>query len=111
MSSYVKDMQVTFDRFVLKDSEIPNCSKCFDSSNERKIVYLVPFEHETKFSELLSKLECFQEISVAVEMTSLEDAYLKIVKSETKVKDDEEIQNHAVMEMYQATEGKSNYSS
>ena len=43
-----------------------------------------------KFSELLLKLECFQEISVAVEMTSLEDAYLKIVKSETKVKDDEE---------------------
>jgi hypothetical protein len=58
---------------------------------------------------LLLKLECFQEINVAVEMTSLEDAYLKIVKSETKVKDDEVIQNQAVMAMYQATEGRSNY--
>jgi hypothetical protein len=44
-------------------------------------------------------------------MTSLEDAYLKIVKSETKVKDDEVIQNQAVMAMYQATEGRSNYTS
>lgn len=58
---------------------------------------------------MLLKLECFQEINVAVEMTSLEDAYLKIVKSETKVKDDEVIQNQAVMAMYQATEGRSNY--
>ena len=60
---------------------------------------------------MLLKLECFQEINVAVEMTSLEDAYLKIVKSETKVKDDEVIQNQAVMAMYQATEGRSNYTS
>ena len=43
---------------------------------------MVPFEFEKKMSVLLSKLESFQNIVVALEMTSLEDAYLKIVKQE-----------------------------
>lgn len=41
---------------------------------------MVPFEHEKKFSVLLRQLESFPDVSVALEMTSLEDAYLKIVK-------------------------------
>jgi len=41
----------------------------------------------------LRKLESFPDITVAIEMTSLEDAYLKIVKAESVglLKDDEQI--------------------
>lgn len=52
---------------------------------------MVPFESELKMSDLLRKLESFPDIIIAVEITSLEDAYLKIVKAESigLVKDDE----------------------
>jgi len=43
---------------------------------------MVPFEHEKKMSELLRRLESFPDVTIALEMTSLEDAYLKIVKAE-----------------------------
>lgn len=33
-------------------------------------------------SHLLQRLESFPDVTVALEMTSLEDAYLKIVKAE-----------------------------
>lgn len=52
---------------------------------------MVPFESESKFAVLLRKLESFPDVIIAVEVTSLEDAYLRIVRSESTVKDDEEI--------------------
>jgi hypothetical protein len=60
---------------------------------------------------LLRKLESFPDVIVAVEVTSLEDAYLKIVRSEDAGirKDDEQIQNEVVMDIYQATTGNSSF--
>lgn len=43
---------------------------------------MVPFEHESNMAQVLKQLEGFPDLSVALEMTSLEDAYLKIVKQE-----------------------------
>lgn len=71
-----------YDGFVLHDSGIPNCIFNEEGSNETKLTYMVPFEHEKKMSVLLKRLETFPDITVALEMTSLEDAYLKIVKAE-----------------------------
>jgi hypothetical protein len=45
-------------------------------------VYGIPFGFEDKMSTLLRQLESFDDIIVYVEITSLEDAYLKIVKLE-----------------------------
>lgn len=66
----------------MNEAGIPGTSYNPDASNELKLVYMVPFEFEKKMSVMLSKLESFQNIVVALEMTSLEDAYLKIVKQE-----------------------------
>lgn len=51
----------------------------------------MPFDQEFKFSTLLRRLESFPNVIVAVEVSSLEDAYLKIVKLEdiSFKKDDE----------------------
>lgn len=45
-------------------------------------MYGIPFGSEDKMSILLRQLESFQDVIVYVEITSLEDAYLKIVKLE-----------------------------
>ena len=82
-----------YDAFVLKDSGIEGCSYSQDGSNPFKLVYMVPFESEAKQSVLLRKLESFPDVIVAVEITSLEDAYLKIVRAESPDKNDDQIQN------------------
>lgn len=78
-----------YDGFVLQDSEIPNTSVHKDDCNEMKLVYMVPFENEKKMALLLRKLESFPDVTVALEMTSLEDAYLKIVAAESVDKKDD----------------------
>lgn len=45
-------------------------------------MYGIPFGCEDKMARLLRQLESFQDVIVYVEITSLEDAYLKIVKLE-----------------------------
>jgi hypothetical protein len=82
-----------YNGFILRDAGIENTSFNQDSSNATKLVFMVPFENELKMSVLLRKLESFPDIIVAIEITSLEDAYLKIVKAETPAfaKDDERI--------------------
>jgi ABC-type multidrug transport system ATPase subunit len=87
-SSYQRAM---YDAYVIKDSFIEGCSFHQDGSNTHKLVYMVPFDNDLKFSSLLRQLESFPNVIVAVEVTSLEDAYLRIVRAESKVKDDEEI--------------------
>lgn len=71
-----------YDGFVVHDSEIPNCTFSQDGSNESKLVYMIPFGYDFKMSALLRRLESFPNVIVALEMTSLEDAYIKIVKAE-----------------------------
>ena len=71
--------QNLFDGYIC-GSDIPGVTYNADASNEQKLVYMVPFEHEEPMSNMLRQLESFSDITVALEMTSLEDAYLKIVK-------------------------------
>jgi hypothetical protein len=71
---------------VLK-SDFLGASMSLDLTDSKKIVFLIPTEHATKLSVLLKKLEQMPEIIVAVEMTSLEDAYLRIVKKDQQIKD------------------------
>lgn len=93
----------------MHDSQIPNCCVSHDDCTDMKLVYMVPYENEKKMSLLLSKLESFPDVTVAIEMTSLEDAYLKIVASESEAKDDVQIQNEQVMNTYQYTQGDSSF--
>ena len=62
----------------------------------------MPFGEERKLSTLLRRLESETNTIVALEMTSLEDAYLKIVKAESggDFKDDDQIQNEYIMQKY-----------
>lgn len=90
---FSSDQVAMYNGFILRDAGIENTSFNQDSSNATKLVFMVPFENELKMSVLLRKLESFPDIIVAIEITSLEDAYLKIVKAETPAfaKDDEQI--------------------
>jgi CBS domain-containing protein len=56
---------------------------------------LVPFGEEQKLASVVKTFESMPNIIVALEMTSLEDAYIKIVKSHARgpVKDDESLLN------------------
>jgi len=82
-----------YNAFVIKDADIDGCTYSADGSNASRLVFMVPFESEKKMAVLLRKLESFPDVIVAVEVTSLEDAYLKIVKQEDVGfrKDDEQI--------------------
>lgn len=79
-----------------------------DLTDSKKIVFLIPTEHATKLSTLLKKLEQMPEIIIAIEMTSLEDAYLRIVKKDQQIKDIYQIEHDQsdMMEMYCSTKGK-----
>ena len=45
---------------------------------------MVPFEFDKKMSFMLKKLESYTDITVSLEMKTLEDAYLNIVRSESQ---------------------------
>jgi ATP-binding cassette, subfamily A (ABC1), member 3 len=79
---FTREHRAMYDGYIVQDSQIPNCIFSQEGSNETKLTYMVPFEHEKKMAELLRRLETFPDITIALEMTSLEDAYLKIVKAE-----------------------------
>ena len=61
---------------LLLEANLSGATTSVELTDSKKIVCLVPAEHATKLSHLLKKLEQIPEIIVAVEMTSLEDAYL-----------------------------------
>jgi len=61
-------------------SDLHGASVSLELTDSKKLVFLIPEEHASKLSPLLLKLESIPDILVAVEMTSLEEAYLRIVK-------------------------------
>ena len=67
---------------LILEADLNGASASMELTDSKKIVCLIPTEHATKLSHLLKKLEQMPEIFVAIEMTSLEDAYLRIVKKD-----------------------------
>ena len=67
---------------LILEADLNGASTSMELTDSKKIVCLIPTEHATKLSHLLKKLEQMPEIFVAIEMTSLEDAYLRIVKKD-----------------------------
>ena len=65
-------------------SEIEGLTKSQDS-NYTRLIYFIPFELVKKLPGLLDLLKAnFEDVLVAVEVTDLEAAYLKIVENESK---------------------------
>jgi len=71
----------------------------------------VPFEFDKRMSFLLKKLEAYTDILVSLEMTTLEDAYIKIVKEKTPgdQKCHNNTQTKACIDDYRNTEGQSSW--
>lgn len=51
-------------------------------SNKRQLIYLLPFNQAGHMAPILAKIEAHVDFRVAIELTSLEDAYLRIVEKE-----------------------------
>lgn len=72
-------LKANLEEMILK-SDLHGASVSLELTDSKKLVFLIPEEHASKLSPLLLKLESIPDILVAVEMTSLEEAYLRIVK-------------------------------
>ena len=85
-------------------------------TGSKKLVYLIPFTETSKFHLVLKQLEQFNDVFLtSVELTSLEDAYLKIVEQEKKFQQQSgdlseeksnEFEKENQIAQYQLTSGK-----
>lgn len=100
-----------FSNLVLIDSGIPNCTFDHENSSKTKLIFMVPFEFDKRMSFLLKKLEAYTDILVSLEMTTLEDAYVKIVKALTPgdQKCYDNTKTKESIDAYRSTEGQSSW--
>ena len=68
-------------------SNLNGTTASIELTDSKKLVFLVPTDNAAKLAPLMKQLEQIPEILVAVDMTSLEEAYLRIVKKSQLIED------------------------
>lgn len=94
-------------------SNLMGATSSVELTDSKKLVFLVPTDQAHKLAPLMKQLEQISEILIAVEMTSLEEAYLRIVKKSQMVDDMYQVENdpNEMMETYRQTKGKESFTS